>query len=186
MSVDSCQTNHTAKNVIRTFCIHGFQKTSMQEIADASGVSRQAIYKRFGSKKSCYEWIINTHLEQMYSRIFHEFVESNTPARATLIKVFDIFIGEAIEIIRNDHGAEVLNDILKATHASKEDWPIRFRGKLADYLNKHSFASTDNAYATAYMLISAAKGLLLEEASRTHFLEHITLMIDCIDQNQSR
>ncbi|MCG8379588.1 MAG: TetR/AcrR family transcriptional regulator [Proteobacteria bacterium] len=172
--------NKTAKDILIVFAQYGFRKTSMQEIGHAAGVSRQSIYKKFGSKEKCYEWTIHTYLSGMYSRIFTALDKDDLPPLKNLINVFDTLIGEAIEIVNNSHGTEILNDVLQATHNSKEDWPLRFRTRLAEFLERNNYVSSDKALGTAFALISAGKGLLLEEASRNQFLKDMTLIIESI------
>lgn len=167
----------TAKKILTTFAQYGFRKTSMTDIARAAGVSRQSIYKKFGSKDRCYEWTQNTYLSGMYTRIFAAMSKESKDSFATLLHIFDILIGEAVKIISNPHGAEVLNDVLSTTHASDEDWPLRFRARLADFLERYDYATPENSTGVAYGLISAGKGLLLEEATREHFLDDMQLIL---------
>ncbi len=178
---DMIDKNHqNAKNILTTFAQYGFRKTSMEEIANAVGVSRQSIYKKFGSKEKCYEWTIHTYLSDMYTRIFSALGNNELPPLRTLINVFDILIGEAVEIVSNPHGTEILNNVLQATHSSEEDWPLRFRARLADFLERNNYVSREKATGMAFTLISASKGLLLEEASRDQFLQDIKLIIESV------
>jgi AcrR family transcriptional regulator len=178
--------NEKAKDMLATFAQYGFKKTSMEDIARAMGISRQSVYKKFGSKEKCYEWSIHTYLSGMYSTIFSALSNDDVPPLKTLINVFDTFIGQAIEIVNNSHGAEVFNDALKATHASQEDWPLRYRIRLAEFLERHNLASNDKALGMAFALISAGKGLLLEETSRSQFIEDISLIIESIVDEQNK
>ena len=166
-----------ARKLLIAFATYGFQKTSMQHLAAAAGLSRQSVYKKFGSKEKCYEWVLNTYLADMYTRIFQELDDDQSAPEQVLIKVFDIFIGDAVEIIKNESGTEVLDDALKMTHSSEEDWPLRFRSRLAGFLSRKKLTSHNNAPGIAYTLISAGKGLLVEESSRDSFTKNMTLII---------
>ncbi len=172
--------NSNAKGVLTTFSKYGFQKTSMENIAHTIGLSRQSIYNKFGSKEQCYEWTINTYLNGMYNRVFTILNNDELSMKYTLIRVFDIVIGEAIEIVSQAHGTEILDDVLRMTNNSDEDWPLRFRTRLADFLERHNYVSSNNANVMAFALISVGKGLLLEQTSRTQFVEDMTLIIDCL------
>ncbi|MGY0219387.1 TetR/AcrR family transcriptional regulator [Endozoicomonadaceae bacterium StTr2] len=169
-----------ARNVLGIFSLYGFQKTSMEDIAAAAGVSRQSVYKKFGTKKKCYEWAIHTYLEDMYLRIFTHLENNEADPSLTLMNVFDTLIGDAIEISSNPHGPKTVDDVLKATHASPEDWPLRFRSRLTDFLICHDLTSKNNAHGIAFLLIAAGKGLLLEETSREQFLKDMNLIIESI------
>lgn len=172
--------NVNAKDVLMAFSQYGFRKTSMEDIASAAGMSRQSIYKKFGSKEKCYEWTINTYLAGMYARIFSTLDNQDVSPSHALLKVFDILIGEAVEIVSNLHGTEILDDVLKATHSSKEDYPLRFRTRLAEFLERNDYVSKDQSIGMAFALISAGKGLLLEESSREQFLEDMKFILESV------
>lgn len=169
-----------AKSVLITFARYGFKKTSMQDIADAAGVSRQSVYKKFGSKEQCYQWVIRTYLIDMYSRIFAALDKDELPVAHTLLKVFEIFILESVEIVNHPHGTLILDDALKAANNSDEDWPLRFRARLADYLSRHKLTSADKAQGVAFTLIYAGKGLILEGRNNDEFYREMPLIINSI------
>lgn len=169
-----------AKRVLAVFASYGFQKTSMQDIANASGVSRQSIYKRFGSKEQCYNRVINLYLADMYSRIFNELESNLAEPFSVLLNIFTIFVGEAVEVVNEPHGTEVFNDCIKAKYSGTEDWPIRFRARLTDYLVRNRLSSPEKANGVALTLISASKGMLLEHRSYEQFNQDMTLIISSI------
>ena len=184
MSESNNKEHELAKKLLHTFAVYGYQKTSMQDLASGAGLSRQSIYKKFGSKDKCYHWVIRTYLENMYSEIFQILDNDNQDPKEGLLKTFDVFIGNAIEVTSNSHGPEVLDDTLKATHSSAEDWPVRFRSRLADYLARHNLATSENALGIAYTLISAGKGILVEESSKETFKQNIVLIINSVTKAQ--
>ncbi|WP_234495752.1 TetR/AcrR family transcriptional regulator [Vibrio maritimus] len=184
MSEKVSQEFDLAKQLLFTFTLHGFQKTSMQDLANSAGLSRQSIYKKFGSKDKCYQWVIHTYLATMYANIFDILGDHDIEPMEGLMKTFDVFIGNAVKVISNPHGAQVLDDTLKATHASVEDWPIRFRERLANYLTHHNLVSDENAFGVAYTLISAGKGLLLEESTRESFTKNIKIIITSVTNSK--
>ena len=44
--------------IVATFARYGLRKASMEDVAAALGVSRQALYLRYGSKGALVEWAI--------------------------------------------------------------------------------------------------------------------------------
>lgn len=171
-----------AKKVLVAFADKGVAKTSMADIASASGISRQSIYKRFGSKEACYAWVIEHYLADMYARIFALLEDEERSSLTILQAVFSIFVKEAFAVTRQPFGAEVFNDVLSATHASKEDWPIRFRSRLASYIESKTSITKDHAYGIAFALISAGKGLMLEARTNEEFDADMTLIIGSLIQ----
>ncbi|UTW45295.1 TetR/AcrR family transcriptional regulator [bacterium SCSIO 12696] len=169
-----------AKDVLIAFAQRGFQKTSMEDIARAASLSRQSIYKKFGSKEKCYQWSIRTYLANMYTQIFATLGSSDDNSLSTLLNAFDISMGESIDVVSNPNGTEVMDDVLEETWASEEDWPLRYRSRLAEFLEQNNYAPGNRADGVAFALICSAKGLLLEESSREKFLEKMTLIIESI------
>ena len=170
----------SARSILETFARYGVRKTSMEEIASAVGVSRQSIYKRFGSKKRCHEWTIDTYLSVMYGRIFEALSNDHQPPLQTLTQVFDIFIGDAIEIVSNPHGTEILDDVFQSEKCSGDDWVLRLKTRLADFLMRHQLVPNEFADGIAFTLIAAGKGLLLEGSSRNQFLKEMSIIIDSV------
>jgi AcrR family transcriptional regulator len=177
MLEQSSQQVETAKKILVTFALYGFQKTSMQDIAKAAGVSRQSVYKRYGSKEQCYEQVIKLYLADMYYRIFSILERGEASPIETLVQVFSIFVGEPIDVVTSTHGTEVFDDCLHLTHTSKEDWPLRFRARLADFLHRHDLASANKAEGVAFTMIYAGKGMLLEKRSQEQCHQDIKLML---------
>lgn len=167
MAEESQQDFVTARKVLKVFSTLGFKKTSMEEIAKAAGVSRQSIYKKFGSKKACYAWVIDTYLSDIYSRAFVLLEHSSSSAEQTLMEVFGIIFGEAIEITGSAEGTAVLEDCLKAAQSSDQDWQMRFRVRLGEYLAAKGLVASDKAYGIAFVMMFAGKGLLLEKRVRS-------------------
>ncbi|MEM8641147.1 MAG: helix-turn-helix domain-containing protein [Cyanobacteria bacterium P01_G01_bin.54] len=179
INIDSSKVD--AKAVLAVFAQYGFRKTSMEDIAKAANLSRQSIYKKFGSKDACYEWTLKTYLADMYGRIFATLNNEESTPLVILTKVFDIMVGEAIDLIANLHGTELLDNALKLKNASEEDWPIRFRSRLGNFLHRTRLASTaDEGLAKAFVLITAGKGLLLEATDRERARSDMARILEAV------
>lgn len=56
--------DHIVQASLAAFAQYGYQKTSMQDIADAAGVSRPALYQYFKNKKSVFSAVVNLVIDQ--------------------------------------------------------------------------------------------------------------------------
>ena len=65
------------KGIMMAFAQYGFRKTSMEDIARASDLSRQSIYKKFGSKESCYEQVLLAYMAGVYTELFRILEEAS-------------------------------------------------------------------------------------------------------------
>ena len=94
----------------------------MYDIANALGVSRQSVYKRFGSKLNTYQWALDSYLAAIHNNIFRVLGRKDEATLTVLIHVFEILISDAIDLVRNPHGKDVLTDALKSLRHSNHHW----------------------------------------------------------------
>lgn len=167
-----------AKKLILEFAKIGFKKISMKDIAKISEVSRQAIYKKFGTKEKCYEYVLHVYIKDLYKRIFEKLEDDVSPVEEVLFDIFDIFLGESVEVINNEFGTEILDDCLKYVHTSKDDWHIRFKARLTKYLIVNKLVKEEKAEARALVLILSSKGLLLEKQNHEDFKKDLKIIIN--------
>ncbi|MTH95969.1 TetR/AcrR family transcriptional regulator [Roseibium sp. RKSG952] len=162
-------TNVNPREILAVFAQNGFRKTSMEDIASAVSLSRQSIYKKFGSKEACYVWCAEASLSNMYGRVFAA-MEEDAPPMETLERVFELANADSIDLINTPFGAETLEHVLKISFASEEDWTIRYRSRLGAFLFRHGYAaSRDEGLEVAFTLIVAARGLLMMATSKDDF-----------------
>lgn len=155
------------RGVITAFAQYGFRKTSMEDIARAAGLSRQSIYKKFGSKEACYEAVLQAYMGSLYARVFATLHgESGQPVEV-LGQVFDLMVGEAADYSLTPHGGEVLNDALAAA-ARMPDNPVEdYHRRLGDFLMRHGLvASEAQGIDMAHVLITASRGAMINATSR--------------------
>jgi len=176
------QEFQSAAKVLAAFANAGFKKTSMEDIAKAMSLSRQSVYKRFGSKTEVYAWAIDCYLADVYSRSMALLEQVGERPEQVLLEAFEVLIGEALSIIDTPFGTQVLDDSLKAGRESQHDWPLRFRAKLAAFLTDHQLASSDKSYGLAFVMVAAGKGVLLEKKSYDQFIQDMQLIIESIKQ----
>ena len=154
------------KGIMMAFAQYGFRKTSMEDIARASDLSRQSIYKKFGSKESCYEQVLLAYMAGVYTELFRILEEASGAPGTVLEGVFERIGEDAVAFSNTAHGGEVMEDALRAANKAPEQWPNLFQGHLATFLNKHGFAtSKDHAEDIAFAMVTASRGSLLHAQS---------------------
>lgn len=95
--------------IVATFARYGFRKTSMEDVARALGVSRQALYNRFGSKAALAEWATQATID---ASLAEALASINQPAQTLverMLGALDAWVGQHIDALqKSPHGAEVV------------------------------------------------------------------------------
>jgi len=86
-----------AQSAIRLFATHGYDGTSVREIAEAAGVTKPVLYYHFGSKEQLYVAMIEECYERFIGHI-EQATRSKRPFRERLRELvaahFDYFVHE--------------------------------------------------------------------------------------------
>ena len=152
------------KNVLTAFAQYGFRKTSMEDLARASGLSRQTLYKRFGSKEAVRDWALGSFCEDMLERSLAELTEDHSDPKRKIANVFDRWAGDQVELVTHaPHGAELLEMAAEMFGNADQDPAALLEGGLASFFVEQGLSEdAQKASDAAYTLIVASKGLLLK------------------------
>ena len=170
------------KDMLMQFSLYGVKKTSMEDIARAAGLSRQSIYKKFGSKKGVLEWVLATFIEDVVNgavKALSQPVSCNP--KETVLKVFECWSGELAPIISNTpHGAEILETGMRFAVEDK-DWESELMGLLADYLIRSGLCDDKSlSIEQARALNFASKGIMLKTQTAQEFSQEMMRVIQVI------
>lgn len=160
------------KEMLKTFAQYGVRKASMEDIARSAGVSRQYIYKRFGSKEGVFEWVLTSYIEEVVARALGALKDaSKFDPKDTVAKFFDHWSGEVVPILSNTaHGAEILEAGMRHAKSSGTDWEGDVMLKLSSFLVEAGLSSSmDLAIEQTNALSMAAKGIILETETSKEF-----------------
>jgi len=95
--------------VIATFARYGLRKTSMEDVAIALRVSRQALYNRHGSKSALIDWATRSLID---GSLDDAIASLNQPARTLVERVadaLDAWVGRHMDALHSSpHGAEIV------------------------------------------------------------------------------
>jgi len=100
----------------RIFGRRGFRSASMEEIADASGITKALLYQYFGSKEGLYEACVERARARLFDRLEYE-AESASPGRDRLravIAAYFEFLDEqrsAWWLLYGDASMNAVNDM---------------------------------------------------------------------------
>jgi TetR/AcrR family transcriptional repressor of nem operon len=74
----------------RAFWSKGYEATSMQDLLEATGLSKSSLYPTFGGKRQLFERCLSAYTDQMVEQLRERLQASSTPLdfiRATLVEI---------------------------------------------------------------------------------------------------
>jgi AcrR family transcriptional regulator len=100
-----------------TFLRYGFKKTSMDDVAQAAGVSRQGLYLYFETKDVLFREALQYLVSHMISTARSVAEDGNLSLRDRLLGVFEAVHGSAFQIASPEHAFELLQSAQSAEGA---------------------------------------------------------------------
>lgn len=173
--------------ILLIFCQYGFRKASMEDIAQAAGLSRQSIYKKFGSKEAVFEWVINEAVGKAFEEAMLAMGDENKPVAERLADAFDRWAGDFVPVMRGTpHGTELLDRSIEYLsrdgHRGEEDFYSAVESLLLD---SGIAGDRPDASDKAHTLALAAKGLLLRVETVDLFRQNMLRVIRAISPRPS-
>ncbi|KAA9395548.1 TetR/AcrR family transcriptional regulator [Kocuria coralli] len=97
---------------LEVFSRQGYHKASMDEIAEAAGVSKPVLYQHFPGKRELYVALVDDNLDRLRMRLL-EALRSDTVNRVrveSMLSVYFDFVGDAPEAYRLIFETDLLTD----------------------------------------------------------------------------
>ena len=159
--------------ILKIFAQYGFRKASMEDLARAAEMSRQGLYKRFGSKEGVFEWAVETHLTRTLDEVRGVLASGNEDSKQVLLDAFHVWTGRYVVMLRTTpHGMEMMDRAIEAMLRSHGDIEAEFHEALAIYCHDKALAKTrDDAQNMIFALAMASKGLLLKSQTEEVFMQ---------------
>lgn len=160
------------------FVRFGFRKTSMDEVARAAQVSRQALYLHFANKEELFRAAVQQVLDDALSAAIRIFAEG-TAIEARLVRAFDAWFGWYLDrVMPQPTDLVEVGKTLVGELAS--DYEARFAEALTRAIRSSELLALYkpaglNAQRLATTLLATARGLKQSSRSRLEFVEGISL-----------
>ncbi len=113
----SPQREAILKAATATFLRYGFKKTSMDDVAQAAGVSRQGLYLYFDTKDFLFREALQYLVSHMISTARSVAEDGNLSLRDRLLGVFEAVHGSAFQSASPEHAFELLQSAQSADGA---------------------------------------------------------------------
>lgn len=170
-----------ALEIFKTFALHGFRKTSMAGLAEAAGMSRQGLYKKFKSKDAVFDWMVGRIVALAMNRVEATIADDGKPLPERLSAVFDSWSGQFIDILRTSpHAAEIVDRITSDAQASHDMSSGLIEMLVRLLLDEQAASHEAQARDCAFTLYVASKGLSLTAENRRAFNEGMRRVINAV------
>jgi len=173
------QDTIAAQKILTVFARYGFKKTSMEDIAQAAGLSRQSIYNRFGSKEAVFDWTVETITSEIFRQVTKVLAAKTETPLETLLHAFDISTGNHVSIWSGtSHGAEIIDLAMASANRSSAYQSDGFVTMVSEFILKSGLAHDASlAEDKAFVLKLASKGLLLIAKSPEEYSKEMRRVI---------
>ena len=161
------------------FCRYGFRKTSMEEIARAADLSRQALYLRFETKEALFRATLQHALDAALGAAQARLGDGDAPLDARLVGAFDAWVGRFVGAL----GADAV-DLEETSGALAGPVIPEYDGRFVDAVAKAlRGAGLAGAYGLpgltakqlASTLYATARGLKHSCKTRAEFVAELSL-----------
>jgi AcrR family transcriptional regulator len=171
---ESARQAHVLETALTVFIRHGFRKTSIEDIAQAAGISRQGIYLHFKNKDEIFSAAIQKSLDDRLQAAHEILDDDRLTLEEKLFKALDEWFGQHVGLYHPEASdlvaqcERVLGDAVAKSRSS-------FQKKLAKVILASSAKKTKGADKRAATIADmlCACGLTWKHSfsSRQEFLE---------------
>lgn len=170
---------HNALRMLEVFSRYGFRKTSMSDIGNAAGVSRQSIYNRFGSKEAVFDWALESFMKLGLGSVDRILDDGGADPVQALIDAHQSWLGDHVGLWNNTpHGAEILGMWGESKARMAADYGAEFGQRIQHHLRRTGLCeNTKEAEAYGRVLKFATLGLMSDCTSPADFKTGMELTV---------
>ena len=171
-----------------TFLRYGFKKTSMDDIAQAAGVSRQGLYLYFETKEVLFREALQYLVSHIISTARSVAENGNLSLRDRLLGVFEAVHGSAFQSASPEHAFELLQSAQSADGALLVQLDRDLMGIVAVLLEETGAADRwEEAGVTvaelSEQLLMSAKGIKASVDTLTAYRERMLTAIRIVTRS---
>ena len=145
----------------QAFATYGYRRTSMDDIAQAAGMSRTALYQHYRNKEDIFRSIAVAHFEEALTNMRAMLMQPGQSRQQALYGCFDAKDGNFMEVVLSTpHGAELLDAGFSVSGDVVAAGEARMAQLLASWLQSNGLPKDlGPAIEFAQLVIAALAGL---------------------------
>lgn len=154
-----------------SFAAYGFRRTTMDDIAQAAGMSRTALYVYFKNKDDIFRSLALRYFDDAVRDMDRALNAPGKTSAEALLAAFVAKDGKFMEVVLGTpHGRELLEVGFTLSADLAEEGEARMAAVLTRFLKRHRIApGVGTAEELSDMLKAALKGLKLSATSLTDY-----------------
>ena len=166
---------------LTTFMRYGYRKASMDEVARAAHLSRQAIYLHYPNKEALFRAVVRYAVEGSLALATDATRDTGAAIEDQLVGAFDAWVGRYLDIVGDN-----ITDLHEATAVLGGELIAEFEERFVDLVTKLIRGSAlpaayrgagITARQLAETLQATARGLKQSCASRAAFVERFRIAV---------
>jgi len=152
------------EDILAVFANYSFQKASMDDLAQAAGVSRQTLYNRFKTKQAVLDWAVTGFVEDRTGRLFTDLKQSDQSVATRLLHFYCEWMGQLVPVLHNTpHGSEIFEIGIESLEREGVSTHSEYEHAVAAFLVENDiYRDLSEASETAFLLTMGAKGILFK------------------------
>lgn len=161
---------------MQQFTRHGYAKTSMSDIAKASGISRTSLYNTFPTKDDVFRGLSSRINEQVYAAVASAY---ERPGRwnERLLDIINARVSWVYDLLHaSEYGRELINEKNKICGGDVLAANDRFETVIINLLTV-PLGKAEDAAALARVLIQSVNGVLEKAETKSAAEQNIALLI---------
>jgi AcrR family transcriptional regulator len=161
---------------MQQFTRHGFAKTSMSDIAKASGVSRTSLYNAFPTKDDVFRALSARINQHVHAAVVSAFGRPGAWDQR-LLGIVNARVSWVYELLHaSEYGRELINEKNKICGGAVLVASDRFETVVANLLTENLTGSADGA-VLARVLIQSVNGILEKAETKVDAEQSIALLV---------
>ncbi len=174
---NSATTNHVLLDgAMQQFAQHGYAKTSMSDIAKASGISRTSLYNHFSTKEDVFKALSGRINERVYNEVVTA-LNNTGPWESRLLGIINARVSWVYEMLHaSEFGRELINEKNKICGGDVLAANDRFEALIRDLLTNNLGRRADSA-ALTNVLIQSVNGVLEKARTKTEAQQSVSLLV---------
>lgn len=158
------------------FTRHGFAKTSMSDIAKASGVSRTSLYNHFRTKEDVFRALSSRINDRVYGEVVAA-IRSDGAWDERLLSIINARVSWVYELLHaSEFGRELVDEKNRICGGNVLAANDQFAILIEDLLNKKLGKQADNA-TIASVLIQSVNGVLEKAETKKDAQERVSMLV---------